>query len=318
MSDATLTESGLPNVTVIGCGTMGRQIAALVAASGRNVRLWDSSPEMLELALDRIADETRTLPNLPRYAHHQFRIDPPTEIDALMERITPARNLDEASAGADLIIEAVREDLETKRTLFATLSEQAPRAILTTNSSSIPSSQIAAVVQDAGRLLNTHFFAPIWSRPMLELMSCGETRPDVMEQVKDFGKSLGLVTAVVQGDSKGFIINRVWRAVKRESLRVVDEGHADPEDVDRLWMLFFGTPFGPFGVMDMVGLDVVSDIETSYQRVTRDPTDQPSQILHEKVTSGALGEKSGHGFYSHPDPEYLRPDWFTVESEQEP
>ena len=72
------------------------------------------------------------------------------------------------------------------------------------------------------------------------------------------------MTAVVRGDSKGFIINRVWRAVKRESLRVVDEGHADPADVDRLWMLFFGTPYGPFGIMDMVGLDVVADIETSY------------------------------------------------------
>ena len=152
---------------------------------------------------------------------------------------------------------------------------------------------------------------------MLELMSCGETRPDVMEQVQAFGNSLGLVTAVVRGDSKGFIINRVWRAVKRESLRVVDEGHADPADVDRLWMLFFGTPFGPFGVMDMVGLDVVADIETSYQRVTQDPTDTPSLILHEKVATGALGEKSGEGFYSHPEPEYLQTSWLTSGSAKE-
>jgi 3-hydroxybutyryl-CoA dehydrogenase len=138
-----------------------------------------------------------------------------------------------------------------------------------------------------------------------------------MEQVQAFGNSLGLVTAVVRGDSKGFIINRVWRAVKRESLRVVDEDHADPADVDRLWMLFFGTPFGPFGVMDMVGLDVVADIETSYQRVTLDPTDNPSRILHEKVAAGNLGEKSGRGFYSHPEPEYLQTSWLTAGSEQE-
>jgi 3-hydroxybutyryl-CoA dehydrogenase len=119
------------------------------------------------------------------------------------------------------------------------------------------------------------------------------------------------VTAVVRGDSKGFIINRVWRAVKRESLRVVDEGHADPADVDRLWMLFFGTPYGPFGIMDMVGLDVVADIETSYQRVATDPADRPSPILHEKLTEGELGEKSGRGFYAHPDPEYTRAGWLT-------
>ena len=87
---------------------------------------------------------------------------------------------------------------------------------------------------------------------MLEIMSCGETRPEVIDCVQQFGRSLGLVVAVVNGESKGFIINRVWRAVKREALRVVDEGHAEPADVDRLWMLFFGTPFGPFGIMDMV------------------------------------------------------------------
>ena len=146
---------------------------------------------------------------------------------------------------------------------------------------------------------------------MVELMGCGATRPEVMEAVERFGTSLGLVTAVVRGDSKGFIINRVWRAVKRESLRVVDEGHADPADVDRLWMLFFGTPYGPFGIMDMVGLDVVSDIETSYQNVATDPTDQPSPILREKLNESRLGDKSGRGFYSHPDPEYTRPGWLT-------
>jgi 3-hydroxybutyryl-CoA dehydrogenase len=151
---------------------------------------------------------------------------------------------------------------------------------------------------------------------MVELMGCGATRPEVMEPVVRFMQSLGLVTAVVRGDSKGFIINRVWRAVKRESLRVVDEGHADPEDVDRLWMLFFGTPYGPFGIMDMVGLDVVSDIETSYQRVAIDPTDQPSAVLGQKLAAGELGEKTGRGFYSHPEPEYTQPGWIAGKSHE--
>ena len=125
--------------------------------------------------------------------------------------------------------------------------------------------------------------------------------------VYDFGVSLGLVTAVVNGESKGFIINRIWRAVKRESLRVVDEGVASPEDVDRLWMMFFQTEYAPFGVMDMVGLDVVSDIETSYQLVTLDPTDTPSATLARKIAAGELGEKSGQGFYEHPNPAYREP-----------
>jgi 3-hydroxybutyryl-CoA dehydrogenase len=311
-------DAEIRSAAVIGTGTMGRQIAALIAASGIPVRLWDADPAMLEAARDRIADETRTLPDLPRYAHHQFAIRPPGDVDVLLDRITPAESLADAVSGADIVIEAVREDLETKKTLFAEVSRLAPDAILTTNSSSLPSSQIASAVTDPGRFLNTHFFAPIWSRPMVELMGSGATRPEVMEAVARFGRSLGLVVAVVRGDSKGFIINRVWRAVKRESLRVVDEGHADPADVDRLWMLFFGTPYGPFGIMDMVGLDVVSDIETSYQNVATDPEDRPSTVLGQKVAAGDLGEKSGRGFYNHPEPEYVREGWLVGDVENDP
>ena len=296
-------------VAVVGAGTMGRQIAALIAASGRQVRLTDAVRAVLETAPERIREELRTLPQLPRYAHHTFRLEPPADHDGLLARIGVAASAAEAVAGADLVIEAVREDLETKRTLFAELDRLAPAAILATNSSSIPSSLLASAVADPGRLLNTHFFAPVWSRPMVELMGSGETTAVTMDRVEAFARSLGIVVAKVRGDSKGFIINRVWRAVKREALRVVDEGHADPEDVDRLWMIFFGTPSGPFGIMDMVGLDVVADIETSYQRVATDPADRPSAALHAKLAEAALGEKTGRGFYGHPEPEYLQPGW---------
>ncbi|HYO30282.1 MAG TPA: 3-hydroxyacyl-CoA dehydrogenase family protein [Thermomicrobiales bacterium] len=299
-------------VAVVGAGTMGRQIAALVAASGRTVRLFDALPAVLDAAGGRIKDELVMLPHLPQYAHHAFRIEPPADHQALLERIGITDALGTAVEGADLVIEAVREDLATKQTLFAELDRLAPQAILSTNSSSIPSSLIAPVVGNPGRLLNTHFFAPVWSRPMVELMGCGQTTPETMARVEAFARSLGIVAATVRGDSKGFIINRVWRAVKREALRVVDEGHAEPEDVDRLWMIFFGTPSGPFGIMDMVGLDVVADIETSYQQVATDPADRPSPVLHARVVEGQLGEKTGQGFYSHPNPEYVQPGWLVA------
>lgn len=297
-------------VTVIGAGTMGRQIAALVANSGRPVVLHDALPAAMDVAADRLREELDILPTAPRYAHHTFRLNPEDRA-AILGRITIERDLARAVADADFIIEAVREDLETKRGLFAEVSRLNATAIISTNSSSIPSGLIASAAEDPGRVMNTHFFAPIWQRAMVELMTCGETRPEVMARAEAFTRSLGIVVAVVRGESKGFIINRIWRAVKRESLRVVDEGHATPEDVDRLWMIFFGTPTGPFGIMDMVGLDVVADIETSYQLVATDPMDQPSAVLHAKVAKGELGEKSGRGFYSHPNPEYLRPGWLT-------
>jgi 3-hydroxybutyryl-CoA dehydrogenase len=301
----------IDRVAVVGAGTMGRQIAALVAARGRAVAIHDALPEMLAAAPDRIREELATLPQAPRYAHHRFRREPSADHDALLARIRPAATLAEAVAGADLVIEAIREDLATKRAFFAEVDALLPDAILATNSSSIPSGQIASALMDPGRLLNMHFFAPIWQRAMVELMGCGQTRPEVMAAAEAFARSLGIVVAVVRGESKGFIINRVWRAVKAEALQVVDEGHADPEDVDRLWMIFFGTPMGPFGIMDMVGLDVVADIETSYQAVATDPADTPSATLHGKVAAGDLGEKSGCGFYRHPDPEYLQEGWLT-------
>jgi 3-hydroxybutyryl-CoA dehydrogenase len=152
-----------------------------------------------------------------------------------------------------------------------------------------------------------HFFAPIWVRTMVELMTCGQTDESVLQRAQAFGRELGLVAPIVRTESKGFIINRIWRAVKRESLRVMDEGVADPEDIDRLWMIFFQTEYAPFGIMDMVGLDVVRDIEWSYQRETQDPTDVPSPGLAKMIEEGKLGEKSGKGFYTHPNPAYSQP-----------
>lgn len=291
------------NVAVIGAGTMGAQIASLTALSGRHVKLWDASEPALVAGMARA--ENDIFPNLG-----ESRGIDGAALQAAKARLTAAGSMAEAVAGADLVIEAVREELGVKQAVFSELSRLTP-AILSTNSSSIPSSLIAPVVERPERLLSTHFFAPIWVRSMLELMTCGATSDEVMETVYEFGTSLGLVTAIVNGESKGFIINRIWRAVKRESLRVIDEGVASPEDVDRLWMMFFQTQYAPFGIMDMVGMDVVSDIETSYQLVSQDPTDTPSPTLARMIAEGNLGEKTGKGFYEHPNPAYLEPGFLT-------
>lgn len=288
-------------VAVIGAGTMGAQIAALAACGGREVRLYDALPDAVVRARGRIAQEIASA------------IVASGLVAGIRERagaaLTFPATLAEAVDGADLVIEAVKEDVDVKRGVFAELSRLAPDAILATNSSSIPSALIAPAVDRPERLLNMHFFAPIWVRSMLELMGCGETSDAAMSAAGDFGRSLGLVTASVNGQSKGFILNRIWRAVKRESLRVVDEGIAGPEDIDRLWMMFFQTGYAPFGVMDMVGLDVVRDIETSYQRESADPSDTPSATLARMLADGRLGEKSGRGFYSHPNPRYADADF---------
>ncbi len=308
-SGCAAADRAIGTVAVIGAGTLGAQIAAMCAASGRDVRLFDIVPAAPDNALFRL----RSLLE-PVIARGTLDWD----LDAVLARIVPVSTLEDAVGGADLVIEAIREHLPTKRETFAVISAINPSVLLATNSSSIPSSALADVVADPVRLVNLHFFSEFWDRSAVELMGCGATSDETMRVMADFGRSLGLFTAVVRGESKGFIINRVWRAVKREALAVVDEGHADPEDVDRLWALFWGIGYGPFGMMDQVGLDVVADIEDTYIAVTTDPTDRPSPALHALVEAGKLGEKSGAGFYRYPDPAYRAPGWPRTGSPSEP
>jgi 3-hydroxybutyryl-CoA dehydrogenase len=299
-SDKLSPDGDIEHVAVIGAGTLGAQIAAMTAHSGRNVRLFDVLPGAADAAIDRLRG--MLAPVIARGA-----LD--WDLDTALGRITPVSTLAEALDGVDLVIEAVREDLPTKRALFAEIGVLNPAPLLATNSSSLPSSKLADVVPDPGKLVNLHFFTEFWITSCVELMGCGQTTDETMATMAAFGRSLGLYTAVVRGESKGFIINRVWRAVKREALRVVDEGHADPEDVDRLWAFFWGVEIGPFGKMDQIGLNVIADIEDSYIGVSQDPTDKPSMTLHALVDAGKLGVKTGTGFYDYPNPTYRSPGW---------
>lgn len=212
-------EPAISTVAVIGAGTLGAQIAAMCAASGRDVRLFDVVPDATAGALVRLREMLT-----PVVARGVLDWD----IDAVLARIVPAGTLEEAVDGADLVIEAIREHLPTKRETFAAISRINPAALLATNSSSIPSSAIADVVAHPENLVNLHFFSEFWDRAAVELMGCGKTSDETMRTMAAFGRSLGLFTAMVRGESKGFIINRVWRAVKREALAVVDGGTPIP------------------------------------------------------------------------------------------
>jgi 3-hydroxybutyryl-CoA dehydrogenase len=289
-------DHGISSIAVVGAGTMGAQIASLIAIHGYKVVITDAIAEALPKAEERINNQI--LDGLLSAG-----IGIVSREDALAN-LSTTPDLASAVTAVDLVIEAVREDVDIKIALFAELDRLNPTAILASNSSSIPSRQVIGLVTNPSRVMNTHFFAPIWVRTMVEIMTCGQTDISQLERFQKFAQSLGLVAPIVQTESKGFIINRIWRAVKRESLHVLDDGVATPEDIDRLWMIFFQTEYAPFGVMDMVGLDVVRDIEWSYQRESMDPTDKPSASLAQKIGAGELGEKSGSGFYAHPNPPY--------------
>jgi 3-hydroxybutyryl-CoA dehydrogenase len=212
-------------------------------------------------------------------------------------------------------IETAPENLELKRKIFAQLDELCPaHTILATNSSSMPISSIESATKRVDKLLNTHFYPPIWVRPMVELMSGTATSLDTIEKVKQFAHSISLTPLIVKKESMGFIFNRVWRAIKRECLHLVDEGVASYDDVDRAWMICFNLPYGPFGLMDMVGLDVVRDIEMKYYEQSDDEKDAPPKLLLDKIEKGELGIKTNKGFYTYPNPAFQDPNWLKRET----
>jgi 3-hydroxybutyryl-CoA dehydrogenase len=281
---------------------MGAQIALQSAVFGHAVRMTDTSAAGRERARAAQAEE------LDRRVR-SGAIGAAVKAEVLA-RIQVFAELERAAAGAEVAIEAVSENRDLKRAVFADLDRACPRgAIIATNSSSIRVSTIEDATRRPEKVLNAHFIPPVWQRPMVELMRGTRTSDETIERMRRFARSIDLTPLIVQKESTGFIFNRVWRAVKKEALRLVDQGVASHEDVDRAWMIVFGGSTGPFGLMDLVGLDVVRDIELVYHGESGDASDTPPKLLLDKIARGELGRKSGKGFYNYPNPAFGDPAW---------
>jgi 3-hydroxybutyryl-CoA dehydrogenase len=294
----------LRRVCVYGAGTLGWQIALQCAYHGHDVNLLDISDKALENASQRIAAEL-----------DQWVVaGEATTEDKLgtLEKINRVSDAREAVRGVDIVIEAVPEKLEIKRSVFKELDAISDsQTILATNSSSIRVSKIEDATTRPDRILNTHFYSLPWRSRVVELMRGTLTSDHTMSLVERFMRSAGMLPLIVRKESTGFIHNRVWRAVKREVLHLVDEGVASYEDVDRAWMSIYDTEIGPFGMMDRVGLDVVRDIEMVYYSESGADRDAPPKLLLDKIEGGELGVKTGKGFYTYPNPAYLDKDWLS-------
>jgi 3-hydroxybutyryl-CoA dehydrogenase len=269
---------------VIGGGTLGTRIALMLASSGGEVRLYDAKTAQLEIAEQFISTE---LPKLVK-----------TRAGAVAGRVFMAKTLEPAIADAWMVVEAVPERLDLKKTIFGDLDRLAPKdAILASNSSSYPSSQIIERVADPSRVVNTHYYMPP-EQIVVEVMSCGKTSDAVIAALMERLRLYGVVPFHVRKESVGFIFNRIWAAVKRESLEVVEEGVSTPEEVDHIFELLLGTHGGPFRLMDKVGLDVVLDIEEHYAAIHPELPLGPRVLLKQYIQEGRLGRKTGKGFYT--------------------
>jgi 3-hydroxybutyryl-CoA dehydrogenase len=211
--------------------------------------------------------------------------------------------LDAAAAGAWLIVESIAEDRALKQRVLGELDRVADDdALIATNSSSYPSSQLVDHVLRPERVLNMHFQMPPQFNAV-ELMSCGATGAGIIGGLMELLPRYGLLPFEVHVESVGFIFNRIWAAIKREALMVLHEGVASPQDVDRICQATLGTPTGPCRLMDRVGLDVVLAIEEHYAALRDGLPEGARALLREYVDRGDLGVKTGRGLYD----DYARP-----------
>jgi 3-hydroxybutyryl-CoA dehydrogenase len=272
-------------VAVIGAGTLGPRIALMFASRGGTVRIYARREEQRAEATQFVAD------NLPKLVADRGFGEAGVAVGAA--------SLEEALDGAWLAVESVPEKLEIKIPLWGEIDRAAPPdTIFATNSSSFPSRLMAENVRDKTRLCNTHFYMPPQFNA-LDLMSDGDTDRGLLDTLLTVLPEFGVHPFEARKECTGFIFNRVWAAIKRESLAVVAEGVAHPEDVDGMFKVNWRVPAGPFQMMDLVGLDVALDIEKHYcDEFPHLPT-KSRDLLQSYVDAGKLGIKSGEGFYTY-------------------
>jgi len=272
-------------IAILGAGTLGRRIALMLATRGAEVRLYARS------AATRDAGVAFAKEQLPAVLAKL----PGSKAGA----IVGVDDMATALKDAWIVFESVPEDLELKKDIFKQVDALSDAdAILASNSSSYSSSAFADSVKNPARLLNTHFLMPPGITPV-ELMSCGRTDPAVIQLLVDVLPGYGLTPYVVHRESMGFIFNRIWAAIKRETLAVVAEGVASAEVVDAIYSQATGSQHGPFRLMDAVGLDVVLSIEENYAQHRPGLPEGPRILLKKMIAEGRLGVKSGRGFYDY-------------------
>ena len=283
--------SELKRVLVVGAGTMGSQIALQTALSGRyDVTLVDTVAGQL----DRARAQNRKL--LERSVEKE-RITRERADDAL-ERIEDSSDVGASAAKADLVIEAVIENYDAKRTVFEDLGKHArPDAILASNSSTIAISRLAGASGHPERCCNLHFFHPVTVMQLCEVVRGPETSDATVETAMEFVRSIDRTPVLLRKEIWGFIVNRILFAASEEAMRLLEGGYASAEDIDTAVQKGLNWPMGPFHLLDFSGLDIFYGAMEDRHRLGDGP--KPPEVLRSLVEDGRLGRKTGKGFFDY-------------------
>ena len=283
-----MNDDKINRVGVVGSGTMGNGIAQVSAMAGCDVCLVDLNQEQLDRALSQVKS------NLEKGVA-RGKVDADVAI-AAFGRISTSTSMD-ALANADLIIEAVPEILTLKLEIFSNLDTLTKATcILASNTSSLPITEIAAIVADPSRVIGMHFFNPVHINKLLEIVTHDGTSAKSLERAHTFAKRIGK-SAITVKDSPGFASSRLGIALGMEAIRMVEEGVASPEDIDTAMTLGYRHPMGPLKLTDLVGVDVRMAIGDYLAEALDNDSFQPPQLMRDMVAAGKLGQKSGSGFY---------------------
>jgi 3-hydroxybutyryl-CoA dehydrogenase len=273
-------------IGVVGGGTMGVGIAYVFAAAGHDVELIEPSPT-------RRAAVMRELHGAAEDAVRRDRLTSASAV-ILVERITVAASVEDLATGLDLVVESVPESIELKCSVLHAVEQRSPQMIAT-NTSSIPIGALAAALQHPDVFIGMHFFNPVWSLKLVELVRGASTSEETVERAQCFAAGIGK-ESIVSADVAGFATSRFDFAAALEAMRMLEDGVATADDIDRAATLAYRHPVGPLRLSDIVGLDVRLDIarllEQSYGERFR-----PPRILVDLVEAGHLGRKTGRGFH---------------------
>ncbi|AGK60174.1 3-hydroxyacyl-CoA dehydrogenase /Enoyl-CoA hydratase [Archaeoglobus sulfaticallidus PM70-1] len=278
----------MKNVLVIGAGTMGHGIAEVCAIAGYNVTIVDIKDEFLEKAVKKIGWSLKKLESKKKIKENA---------EDVLKRIKTTTNLEEAAKEADFVIEAVIEDTDVKKDIFKRLDENCKEGVIfSTNTSTIPITDISSATRRPESVIGLHFFNPPTLIKLVEIIRGERTSDETVEKTKEFAKTIGMDYVLVEKDVPGFLVNRINLRVFTEAIRMVEEGFK-PEEIDSAVKYRLGLPMGILEVVDFSGVDIVFYV--THEMMKRGVNVKPSKLVEEMIKEGRLGMKSGRGFYEH-------------------
>lgn len=294
-------------VLIIGAGTMGQQIGLQCALHDYEVTLYDINSDALVAAMKQISVYATQLVNQGRLSQK--------EVDNVLACITTATDPEKASDNVDLLSESVPEIPELKSEVFAQFGALCPpRTIFTTNTSTLVPSMFAEASGRPERFAAFHFHGPMYGANVVDIMPHPGTSDTTVELLKDFARRIGQLPIIEKKESPGYVFNALIDPVFNAAIKLLVNEVASLEDIDRAWMGTTGMACGPFGLLDVIGIDTVLQIIVTQAQLIDDPEiEKGIDFLQGYVDKGWLGLKSGRGFYSYPEPSFQEPDFLAIE-----